>query len=286
MIYEKQNIGLVIPPNTYLFSPWAYNYYFTELLRGSIAAASLMGWNILIYHRGLSGEQSYAMFQEKSEVDGMVVLSPKLSKMEIKELKSLNKPLIIINGRYPGISFTDSDNIKGAQEAVNYLIKKGHKKIAVINGKISSINGAHRYEGFKKAMSSKKIEIKDRLVRYGDFTEDSGYLETKELLKIDAGDQPTAVFCANDLMAVGALKALKEKKKRVPKDVSVIGFDDLIICAYTDPPLTTVRQPLFHLGKEAVINLISIIMEEKNPYQEIIVKTRLIERESVAPPKK
>jgi len=279
---EEKNIGFIIPPNTYLFSPWVYNYYFTELLRGAIASASLMEWNVVVCHKGMGGENDYVSVLENGNIKGLVLLSPILKEHELRRMRALKKPLIIINGKYPGISFVDSDNKEGAGRAVEYLIEMGHRDIGVINGPMSTVNASDRFEGYKLALESAGMEIDNDLVKYGDYSEDSGYLEMRNFLK--KGRKPTAVFCANDLMAVGAMKAVHESGKKVPDDVSIVGFDDLIISAYITPALTTVRQPLFHLGKEAVISLISIIMEEKDRHQEIIVNTRLIKRDSACPP--
>ncbi|MFC2061837.1 LacI family DNA-binding transcriptional regulator [Elusimicrobiota bacterium] len=281
-------IGLIIPLETYFFSQWRHNYYFTELLRGTIAAASLFEWNILIYHRNVENAGDYVSFCAQEKVKGVVILAPLFKEEDIKQVKLIEVPVITVNSRYPEISFVDADNARGAFEAVNYLIELGHKKIAVINGKISSTNGQHRFSGYKKAMSENGIKTEDRLIRYGDYSEDSGYFEMSDIISecSEEGGLPTAVFCANDLIAMGAMRAANEKGIKVPEELSVIGFDDLIISGYLNPPLTTVRQQLFHLGKEAVITLIGIIHEEKEAYQEVEVETRLIKRASVAAPKK
>ncbi|MGM0568636.1 MAG: substrate-binding domain-containing protein, partial [Elusimicrobiota bacterium] len=173
----------------------------------------------------------------------------------------------------------DADNKKGALQVVDYLCQMGHRRIAFIGGDINTVNARKRLEGYKAAIKG-KARIKDEYIKYGDFSEDSGYHEMLELF--NCRQMPSAVFCANDLMALGAIKAIKEKKLSVPRDISIVGFDDLVISEYFDPPLTSVRQPLFHIGKEALITLTGIINKEKKVPQQIEIETRLIKRKSVA----
>ena len=272
------NIGIVIPSETYLFSPWEYNYYFTELLRGIIAASSLFDCNVSIFHRGFHREKDFMELSGKIELNGLIILAPVLKETGAKELKAINKPVILINSRYKGMNYVDVDNRRGASAAIKYILEMGHEKIACISGKIETDNAKERLEGYKTGLTRKKV--KEEYIRYGDFSEDSGYNEMAKLLEVE--DRPTAVFCANDLMALGAIKAIKERKLTVPGDISIIGFDDLVISQYFDPPLTSVRQPLFHIGKEALIILMGIINGEKKEPQEIEIETRLIKRSSVA----
>ncbi len=273
------NIGIVIPSETYLFSPWEYNYYFTELLRGVIAAASLFDCNISIFHRGFQREKDYLELSGDIEFDGLVVLAPVLQEKGVRELKEINKPVILINSRHEGFNYVDVDNRKGALQALEYLFEMGHRDIAFITGKIETVNARERLDGYKSFMEEKSCFLQD-YVKYGDFSKDSGYNEMLGLLELEKC--PTAVFCANDLMALGAIRAVREKNLDVPEDISVIGFDDLVISEYFTPPLTSVRQPLFHIGKEALITLIGIVNGEKPQPQKIEIETRLIKRESVS----
>ncbi len=272
------NIGIVIPSETYLFSPWEYNYYFTELLRGIIAAASLFESNISILHRGFNEEKGYVELAGNIDFKGLIVLAPVLTKESSGELKEVRKPTILINSRYSQFNYIDSDNEHGASLAVEYLMDMGHRKIAFISGKYETENAKKRLQGYRSVMTDRGL-LDKKIIRHGDFSKDSGYHEMMELLNLK--ERPTAVFCSNDLMALGAIKAAKEKELSVPDDVSVVGFDDLVISKYFTPPLTSVRQPLFHIGKEALIVLMGIIHGEKSQPQQVEIKTRLIVRESV-----
>ncbi|MFC2091618.1 LacI family DNA-binding transcriptional regulator [Elusimicrobiota bacterium] len=281
---EKKIIGLIIPPETHLFSQWAHNYYFTEILRGAIAAASLFEWNIMIHHKGFESMMEYVEFCREEGIKGIVCMAPALRKEVQDEIKKIDIPVIVINGRYPGISFIDTDNRRGAQRAVKYLMDMGHREIAMINGNLEIRNAKDRFEGYKDAMSEVGLEINEDFIRYGNFSEDSGKSHMEDILQLNK--LPTAILCANDLIAIGVMKALeKNRKVKIPRDISLIGFDDLTITSYLKPPLTTVRQPLFHLGKEAMVTLIGIIRGETDPNQSIEIETRLIKRDSVAVPR-
>ncbi len=280
----KKTIGIVIPAEAYLFSRWVYSYYFTEILRGAVASAGVFKWNLLIHHSHWNTSVDYAGFcedeNEAEDMDGIVYLAPALSERALKKIKEKKIPVIIINDRYPGISYIDTDNKQGASKAAQYLIELGHTDIAIINGDMSTVNACDRYKGYKMALSKAGIELNKDMVKQGKFSEDSGFYEMENILS--EKKIPTAVLCANDLIAIGAIKAIKEKNLKVPQDISVIGFDDLLISFYFTPSLTTVRQPLFHLGKEAVVTLISVIMGERENNQKIEIETKLIKRESTA----
>ncbi len=278
-----KTIGLVIPSETHLFSQWEYNYYFTEILRGAIAAASLFEWDIIIHHRCQDSNDDYIDFWKNQNIAGLVYLAPLLNNESLEQIKEMNFAVIMINSRVSEVSYVDTDNTYGAKKAAEYLLELGHRRIAIINGDMSTTNAQDRFEGYKAAFLKAGEEIDDDLVKEGKFSEDSGSFAMGNILSGEK--QPTAVLCANDLIAIGAIRAIKEKGLKIPEDISIIGFDDLIISSYLTPPLTTVRQPLFHLGKEAVVTLMSMIRGEKENYQEIEIETRLIKRESAGPPK-
>jgi DNA-binding LacI/PurR family transcriptional regulator len=277
---NAKTIGLVIPAETQFFSQWAYNYYFTEVMRGAVASASLFDWNILIHHRGSDAVQDYVRFCEEEPIDGVMCMAPNLNESSVDKLKEMDMPVIVINSRYPGLSYVDTDNTEGAKKAAGYLWDMGHRRIAIINGDLTTTNARDRYEGYKKGLNDVGLDITQGHVKSGKFTEDFGSSAMEDLLA--EKEPPTAVLCANDLIAIGAIKTINKMGLKIPEDISVVGFDDLIISGYLTPPLTTVRQPLFHLGKEAVITLMSMVRGEKGAYQEIEIETRLIVRDSVA----
>ena len=138
----------------------------------------------------------------------------------------------------------DADNIGGAREAVTHLLRLGRTRVATITGPQNMIAGADRLAGYLAALRDRGVVSDPGLIAEGDFTEAGGYRAMQQFL----ARRPDAVFAASDIMAIGALRALREAGLRVPEDVAVVGFDDLPQAARTEPPLTTVRQPIYRLG--------------------------------------
>ncbi len=167
---------------------------------------------------------------------------------------------------------------KGAFEAVSYLIELGHKRIAIINGYQEYKPSIEKLNGYKKALKEAGIPFKEEYVKYGDYHVNGGERNIKELMTLD--EPPTAVFTANDLMAMGAIKALKGLGYRVPADVSVIGFDDIMMNEYTIPNLTSVRQEMTAQGQLAVQILHQLFTGEKKPKKKYTIEPVLSKRDS------
>lgn len=206
----------------------------------------------------------------------MIILAPLSNDKGLIELEKQNIPVVLINGKYKNLSFIDANNLEGAKKAVEYLINLGHKRIAIINGLLNGANGKDRFNGYKLALSTAKIKIDKNLMGFGEFDQDKSYHEMLKLLNYKF----TAVFCANDVMALGAIKAIEEKKLKIPDDISVVGFDNLVTVSHISPPLTTVQQPIFELGKESVSLLVEIINKNITLPKKLILNTNLIVRKS------
>jgi LacI family transcriptional regulator len=173
----------------------------------------------------------------------------------------------------------DVDNINGARKAVEYLINLGHRRIGIItNAPPQYTASAHRLEGYRRALLKHGLPLEEELVRYGDFTEESGYAAMRELL--DLASPPTAVFVASDLVAFGALAAIRERGLAIPQDMAVVGFDDVRLARYITPPLTTVRLPAYELGARAVEMLIKMVEGEELVETQVLLPTELVIRES------
>ncbi len=171
------------------------------------------------------------------------------------------------------IPFVDNDNVGGAESAVRYLLDTGRRRIATIAGPLDMIGGQDRLTGYRNVL---RESDRRSIVAVGDFTRESGATAMRQLLRDDP--ELDAVFVANDLMAVGALQALRQAGRRVPGDVAVVGFDDIEAAKYTEPPLTTVRHPVFDQAAAMVRLLLSLF--ENGPREPIILPTDLIIRES------
>ena len=192
-------------------------------------------------------------------LEGLFVVGISIGDPYIEELKEDFLPAVIVD--FPiltkKVSYIQSDNKKGCELAIKYLTKKGHNRIAFINGDNSAAISFVRFEGYKTALENNGISFDQSIVLEGDFSEKSGYDAAKRLLENKSDF--SAIFAASDLMAVGAIKAIKENGLKVPEDVAVIGFDDILLAEYSSPSLTTIRQHKFDLGYKGSRELIKMI---------------------------
>ncbi len=273
---KTDNISFLVPPSPYFFSA----YYFREIIRGISEVLMATKYELIITqprsfdkYFGWTSDISFSSF------DGVILISPPKDDRLVKQLEKIRKkPAVIINARSEVLSYVDLDNISASERATQYLIEKGFKKILFINGIATSLNSQHRLEGYKIALKKNKIPYEPSLVMYADFDQSKAYLLMKDFL--NSGQSIDAVFCANDLMAIGAICAIKEKGLQVPEDISVIGFDDIDIAVYFDPPLTTIRQPLFDMGKKAMELLLAQIENKIKKQESAIFPGELIIRKS------
>ncbi|KQY00852.1 LacI family transcriptional regulator [Massilia sp. Root133] len=194
-------------------------------------------------------------------------------------------PTVLLNchTRDRGRASVVPSELLGGYTATMHLIENGHSRIGFINGEHWIEAAAERLKGYRQALSTADIPFDPVLVRAGDWQVAAGYEHALSLL--DLPQRPTALFCANDLMAIGALDAARERKLSVPRDLSVIGYDDQDIARYTHPPLTTVLLPNYEMGRWAADSLIAQC--RANPSSKAIIKMEcpLVARDSVAPPR-
>lgn len=205
---------------------------------------------------------------------------------QFNEFVELDYPLIIIdykaddlNSLPDNLQLINLDNKLGGYKATEYLISRGHQDIAHITGDIRKFSGQARLEGYKKALKDSGLAYNEDLIRYGEFQEENGYSLTKDLL---AKKKITAIFAANDGMAIGSIKAIREKELRVPEDISVIGFDNIDMASFMSPELTTIDVSLEEIAKNSIQSLIYYFKNDKFNKKEIIIPTSLISRESIS----
>jgi LacI family transcriptional regulator len=176
------------------------------------------------------------------------------------------------------------DNANAAVDVVDYLVKLGHKNIAIINGELKAQAGSERLLGFKKGLKKNGLKLNNRYVVNGDWSEKSGYTAMQKLAKLSK--PPTAVFVVGDEMAFGAIRYAKEKGLRIPNDISIVGFDDVPLAASNSINLTTVKQPLYELGNLGIKNIINLVKEKRKKRIKILLTdTQLIIRGSTGVPK-
>ncbi len=182
----------------------------------------------------------------------------------------------MLGGGEEAIPFVDNDNVGGARAAVEYLLAAGRSTVAVIAGPQDMGAGVARLQGYRQAVADAGVPADERLVGYGDFGEASGTAAMHRLL--DARPELDAVFAASDLMAAGALRALRDRRRSVPGDVAVVGFEDSAVAGRTEPPLTTVHQSVDQMGREMVRLLLARIAGEEA--RSVVLDTYMVVRGS------
>lgn len=254
---ETKLIGVIIPDVS--------NPVFSKIIQGVEQEAIRNGYNVLLCNsRYLEvTEMDYLDILRDKEVDGIVYHGFKSSIDVESKLKLINKPIVMVgidckSTEFPVVMI---DNEKAAYEATVYLINLGHTRIAMIHGPLDDpFAGKLRYDGYKRALGERKISINENALVEGHYKLKDGYRGMAKLLA--TGEIPTAVLCANDEMAIGAIKCTIDQGLKVPKDISVIGFDNIEISEIYSPSVTTVSQPFEEKGKSAMELLVRMIKGE------------------------
>ncbi|HEU0285056.1 MAG TPA: LacI family DNA-binding transcriptional regulator [Sphingomicrobium sp.] len=243
-------IGVVLPD--------FHGEFFSEIVRGMDREASRHGYMLLLanVHAG-SDQSTNALRAMRGRVDGLIILAPHLSEGELAEAVPARTPAVLINtrgdaGGHPGVQL---DNAAGTRAVADHLIALGRKQVVHISGAPGNIDAQERAKVFRAAMEKQGVAVE---VMPGDFSEESGEAAVATLLK--SGRKFDAVFAANDMMAIGALQALRQAGLRVPEDVAVVGFDDIPLARHLG--LTTVRVRIAELGERALDRLLSILAGE------------------------
>ena len=204
----------------------------------------------------------------------------------VQDVRWRRTPLVLFDRELPGIACdtVKVDGIWGGRLATEHLLGLGHERIAIIHGPRVRSTGVERLQGYLQALKRAGIRPDPSLIREGNFKQDSGRQLAQELLRLVP--PPTALFCTNNLMTVGALQSVNEQKVRIPQDLSLVGYDDMEWWTLTHPPLTTVGQPVYDLGREALRLLLDQIGKpgRRRPHR-IILKPELLVRESCAAPR-
>lgn len=274
---NTRTIGVIVSDNA--------NPFFARIIKGIEDYARSKGYNIILCNtdeRYEKEEEAVRLLRER-RVDGLLItLTPAQKKRtDILELKRSGVPFVLLNRHMDDImtDYVINDNVYGAYLAVTHLVKLGHKRIGYISGppQISSVR--ERLEGYRKAVFENNIEFDNSLVKESNLKMEDGYRLMKEFLELE--NKPTAVFTYSDLLAIGALKALKEANLKVPKDIALVGYDDIEFSSLLQVPLTTVHQPRYRIGEEGARILINRIegKDSEGLYQ-IVLKPELVIRES------
>jgi DNA-binding LacI/PurR family transcriptional regulator len=199
-------------------------------------------------------------------------------------LEEMGVPIVLVNNQNPGtyVHAVMIGNVEGSRAATKHLIDMGHKRIAYIGDQSGFQSDTERFAGYRAALSASRIPFKQELIGHGDGKAEAAIAAMNRLLQLS--DLPTAVCCYNDMTALGAIHAIHSHGLRVPEDVSVTGFDDLFFASYTQPPLTTVRQPMHRMGELAMESLLRLMSGGKM-VGTVRVDPELIVRKSTASPR-
>jgi len=214
------------------------------------------------------------------QFDGIIMVGNDIDDPFLPLLLKEKLPLVRV-GSHPyfrQLSWVDGTNLEGAHDAVAHLIALGHQRIATITGPLQDGGALGRRDGYKQALLEAGIAVKPEYICEGDWSQESGYREMLRLL--DCEPRPTALFAVNDMTAIGAMHALSERGLRIPEDMAVVGFDDLSLAAFTNPPLTTVYSPRYKIGVAAADLLIDHIEQKQEKPVHIVFRTPLVIRQS------
>jgi LacI family transcriptional regulator, galactose operon repressor len=262
--------------------PDIYGEFFSEAIRGVDLAARRSGYHVLVSssHSDKS-EIENAVRAMRGRVDGLIVMCPDIRARDLERSLPDAVPVVLLhcsgNGKW--VDSIDLDNAGGAYEMVRHFFSLGHRRIAHIRGAAGNHDADERLRGYRAAMTTFVGARIPELEVEGDFTDHAGYVAGKRLLECDPA--PTAIFAANDAMAIGCLSALVEGGRRVPEDVSLGGFDDIPIARFTTPPLTTVRVSIAELGARSLERLLlAISLKNRHERRHETVPTTLVVRSS------
>lgn len=271
---ETRTLGLILPDSA--------NPFFAEVARAIEDAAFRAGYNVILGNteNDLAREQVYVDVFVQKQVDGLIFVATGDQSPSLEELLRLELPVVVVDRQLPGLQVDSvlTNNLQGGLLATRYLLSRGHRRIGCLTGPSHLTPSAERVVGYRQALAEARLAIDEQLIRRGDFHPHSGYTLTYELLCLD--QPPTALFVCNDMMALGALRALTEAGLRVPADCAVVGFDDIELASYANPPLTTIRQDKAALAATAVKFLLERIADPGLPARTHLVATSLVERQS------
>ncbi len=263
------------------------NVWAVEIIRGVERAARKNQVHVFVSDFGLHDTYEPSWLQQSPAHRPACVISvAQLSVEEREQLKAQHIPFVVFDPTTElpgGVPFVGATNWTGGQSATRHLIELGHRRIAMISGPDHIVFCQARLAGYRSAMEAAGLPYSSDLVTPTDYlTREEGYAAGRRLLALDT--RPTAIFASNDLQAIGVYQAIREAGLRIPEDVSVVGFDDLPIAAWTDPPLTTVHQPLTEMAATATEMALAIGRGEPAPRLGVELATTLVVRESTAPP--
>jgi LacI family transcriptional regulator len=273
---QTHTIGIIVPDSA--------NPFFAEVARGVEDTSFEQGYNVILCNSDddLNKELLYTNVLAEKQVDGILFVAAGASAEQIQAMQLRRIPLVVVDREVPGVAVDSvlTDNARGGWLATRHLLELGHRRIGCIAGSSDVTPSAERITGYRRALSEAGISVDEALIVKGNFRYESGYQAAKQLLT--AGDFPSAIFACNDLMAVGAMSAALELEFQIPANLSVVGFDDVRLASFTNPPLSTIAQPKYEIGVLAMKMLLERMRDYEMPPRRLMLDAHLIVRRSTA----
>jgi LacI family transcriptional regulator len=258
------------------------NPFFSEVLQGIETYLGKKKYSLIVTNTDYDNDkerESIDMFYSK-QVDGVIIVPGENTNKHVKFLTERNIPVVLLDKKLQNLNVDVVlvNNIEGSKQLTEHLMSLGHKRIGVIAGPLNSTTGKERLEGYLKALKAHSMREDNDLIKIGDFKKQSGYLLTLELISLAV--PPTVIFACNNLLGLGVMQALKEKKIRIPEEIGLAIFDDLPWFNYVSPSLTGVAQPSFQLGETAGKLLFEQMRKRRKKPKEVVLDVQLKIRQS------
>lgn len=279
---KANTMGLFIVQDKPLYTLHTDDLFYGPVIGAIISRCAELGYTTLVSVLDLSDIESlFSMYRQKSIDGGFIVswsdLRPVVDRMGGAGFKVGLFDEGFFRDHAPEVPIPHLDNRRSARDAARYLLELGHRDIGILTGDMNNFTAQERLQGYAEALRERGIEPAESRIYYGQFTEEDGVRAIERWMA--AGELPEALLCSNDLMAYGALKALSGRGVSVPDDISVVGFDDLLVSQYTYPPLTTMKVPRVDMAVYVVDRVVALVEEQEPPAPELFVAS-LTERQS------
>lgn len=274
---KTTTVGVVIPDIS--------NAIFAEVARGIEDIANMYHYNIILCNADKKKEKEIRVINTllEKQVDGLLFMGGTVTNEHVQAFHTANVPIVLCGTTVEGDTMpaVDIDHEKAAYDAVQLLLQKGHRRIAMISGTLQDPNnGFARYQGYKRALEEAGIPLNEDLVRIGNYRYESGFDAMKYFLQL--ADKPTAVFSATDEMAIGAIHAAQDLGLHIPEDISIISVDNSRMASMVRPLLSTVAQPMYDIGAVSMRLLTKLMNKENVDKGKITLPHEVIQRQSVA----
>lgn len=281
---STQTIGIVMPSSG---DAVFQNPFFPSVLQGISEGAREKNYALHMTTGKLEKETLEAVIHmvQGKRVDGLILLNSKVEDKVISYLRKMDFPFVIIgkpSKHVEEITHVDNDNVRAMREATEYLIDHGHRDIAFIGGSLELMVTVDRLNGYKQALKNANIPIKNEYILHEEFRREGGQEAVSELMAL--AQRPTSLVVVDDFMALGVLSTLNELGIKVPEEISVVSFNNVLLAELSNPPLTSVDINIFGLGYQASKSLIQKIENNNEPTKRIIISHKLVERLSCSEP--